>query len=94
MFRTLIATLCLAVTTMPMCHAFTQPVPARASRVSTKLQDGGLFGEGNPIKNLFGKQEQTGGPKVMVDLSAKEISQDDLARMKALIAKAQQRNEK
>ena len=73
MFRTLIATLCLAVTTMPTCHAFTQPAPARASRVSTKLQEGGLFGEGNPIKNLFGKQEQTGGPKVMVDLSAKEI---------------------
>lgn len=74
-FLTIFTTLLLAVTT-PTCHAFTPPSPTTttiASRVSTTSLKG-LFGEGNPLQNVFGGGgSQQGGPKVMVDLSAKQV---------------------
>lgn len=74
MCLTILATLLLAVTTLPTGHAFTPPATTTtsASGVSTTSLKG-LFGEGNPLQNVFGGGNQQGGPKVMVDLSAKEV---------------------
>ena len=38
-------------------------------RASTELFEGGLFGNGNPLKNIFGKKET--GPTVVVDVPGK-----------------------
>ena len=74
MCLTILATLLLPLTTLPTCHGFTPPAPTTtgASGVSTTSLKG-LFGEGNPLQNVFGGGNQQGGPKVMVDLSAKEV---------------------
>ena len=78
----LLATALLLAVTTPNGHAFTQPSTLGSSaattmptlrRESTELlaSEGGLFGQGNPLKNLFGG----GGnqPKIMVDLATKGI---------------------
>lgn len=72
------------IVTTPGSHAFVQPSTLGPSAVTSTLSqsreftelraaEGGLFGQGNPLKNLFGGGNQPGGPKIMVDLAAKEI---------------------
>lgn len=82
-FRTNFASLLLVVATTlvftacPCCHGFLQPTILPTTRTmpvqtTTQLaQGGGLFGQGNPLKNIFGTKEA--GPKVVVDIPAKEV---------------------
>ena len=77
--RSLLLLATALVATLPGCHGFTQPsfgsvsqpTTSSSSRVSTELKEGGLFGQGNPLQNIFGSKES--GPKVMVDIPAKEV---------------------
>ena len=68
----------ILVLTMSKCDGFgslgTSASSTRAptsQRVSTELAAGGLFGNGNPLASMFGNKEA--GPKVMVDIPAKQV---------------------
>ena len=69
--------------TLPSSQGFTRSpclagsssrtLPPRRGKPTQLFGEGGLFGQGNPLGNLFGGGNKEAGPKVMVDISAKEI---------------------
>jgi hypothetical protein len=52
-------------------HSHVANPACQATRTSTALAAGGLFGEGNPLSKIFGPKEE--GPKVVVDIPATTV---------------------
>jgi hypothetical protein len=75
-FVSLFLVLALAFTATPSAafcpsHSSVANPACQATRSSTALAAGGLFGEGNPLSKIFGQKEE--GPKVVVDIPATTV---------------------